>query len=127
MVNDIRSEFEHLVSKVSWMDETTRKAALSKAKALTPHIGYPDELADIQKMEEYYKKLEVVPDNLLLNALNMSVFNTDYSYNKLHKLVNKTDWETHAKPALVNAFYSPLENSIRMFIFFLIFHRNRII
>ena len=27
--------------------------------------------------------------------------------------VNKTDWVHHGRPAVVNAFYSPLENSIQ--------------
>jgi hypothetical protein len=27
--------------------------------------------------------------------------------------VNKTDWKRHANPAVVNAFYSSLENSIQ--------------
>jgi predicted metalloendopeptidase len=27
--------------------------------------------------------------------------------------VNKTDWVRHGQPAVVNAFYSPLENSIQ--------------
>ena len=27
--------------------------------------------------------------------------------------VNKTDWVRHGRPAVVNAFYSPLENSIQ--------------
>ena len=29
------------------------------------------------------------------------------------KKVNKTDWVHHGRPAVVNAFYSPLENSIQ--------------
>jgi predicted metalloendopeptidase len=32
---------------------------------------------------------------------------------KLMFQVNKTDWVRHGQPAVVNAFYSPLENSIQ--------------
>ena len=31
----------------------------------------------------------------------------------LYVQVNKTDWVHHGRPAVVNAFYSPLENSIQ--------------
>lgn len=95
------------------MDETTRLAAFDKAKAMTTHIGYPDEIMDNKKLEEYYGELEIDPDRYLESVLNMNVFGTDYAFNKLRKPVNKTDWVTHARPAIVNAFYSSIENSIR--------------
>ena len=53
------------------------------------------------------------PDSYLENVLNLTSFGTDYAYNKLREQVNKTDWITHGRPAIVNAFYAPLENSIR--------------
>lgn len=96
------------------MDDATRQEAIKKAEALTEHIGYPNELADNNKLEEYYNDLEIEPDNLLLNTLRLTKFSTDHLFNKLRKPVNKTDWETHAKPSVVNAVYSALENSIRM-------------
>lgn len=114
MVNNIRNEFEHLVGKLTWMDEETKKAATDKAQKLVEHIGYPNELAENEKLEEYYAPLDVERDNLLLNSLRLRKFSTDFAYNRLRLPVNKTDWLTHAKPAVVNAFYSPLENSIRM-------------
>lgn len=113
LVNNIRDEFVELLHQISWMDEETRKTAIVKANALTKHIGYPDELADNAKLEEYYKDLDIEADNLLLDTLRLNVFKTNYAFGKLREPVNKTDWVTHSKPALVNAFYSALENSIR--------------
>lgn len=113
MVNDIRQEFESILKEVSWMDETTRAAALSKAKTLSVHIGYPDELVQDDKVEEYYRNLNIVPDNLLVNQLNVNIFKTNNKLSKLRQFVNKTDWITHSNAAVVNAFYAPLENSIR--------------
>ena len=43
----------------------------------------------------------------------MSIFGTNYAFSKLRENVNKTDWKRHGNPAVVNAFYSPLENSIQ--------------
>lgn len=118
LVENIRDEFINILHEVSWMDEKTREEAIKKAKALTTHIGYPNELADNNNLEEYYRDLEIEPDNLLLNTLRLTVFQTDRVFNKLRKPVNKTDWETHSKPSVVNAYYSSIENSIRTSIIF---------
>ena len=113
MVNGIRKEFELLLNEVNWMDDETRESALNKLKAMSTHIGYPDEIMDNTKIEKYYENLEINENNYLQSVLNMNVFGTDYAFNKLRKPVNKTDWVTHARPAVVNAFYSSIENSIR--------------
>lgn len=124
MVNGIRKEFEIILNEVDWMDEETRKSAINKLHAMSTHIGYPDEIMDNSKIEKYYENLEIDENNYLSSVLNMNVFGTDYAFNKLRKPVNKTDWVTHARPAVVNAFYSSIENSIRKTeipIFFIIF------
>lgn len=113
MVTGIRAQFEMILAEVPWMDANTKAAALDKVKAMSTHIGYPDEIMDNLKLEEYYSGLEVNPDTYLESVLRMNVFGTDYAFNKLRKPVNKTDWVTHARPAIVNAFYSSIENSIR--------------
>lgn len=117
MVNGIRKEFEQILENVNWMDEETRKSAINKLHSMSTHIGYPDEIMDDSKIENYYKELKIDQDNYLESVLNMNVFGTDYAFNKLRQPVNKTDWVTHARPAIVNAFYSSIENSIRMYSF----------
>lgn len=113
LVTNLRREFTNILQDVKWMDGTTKMAAIEKSKTLTNHIGYPDELGDETKIEEYYKKLDAEPDNLFQNSLRLTKFSTDLSFGKLRKPVNKTDWTTHSRPAMVNAAYAPLENSIR--------------
>lgn len=54
MVSDIRVEFEEILKNVDWMDEKTRINALEKAKSMSTHIAYPDELLDNRKLEEFY-------------------------------------------------------------------------
>ena len=34
-------------------------------------------------------------------------------WSKIREKIDKTDWKRHDQPAIVNAFYSPLENSIQ--------------
>ncbi|XP_058793347.1 neprilysin-2-like isoform X3 [Phymastichus coffea] len=113
MVSEIRQEFMKILQKVDWMDETTRKAALDKAESMSTHIAYPDELLDDKKLEELYAKLDISPGNYLQSILNLTLFNNEYSFDKLRKPVNKSDWVTHGRPAIVNAFYSSIENSIQ--------------
>lgn len=129
MVNGIRREFEKILHDVPWMDDDTREAALNKVKSMSTHIGYPDEIMDNKKLEEYYNHLEIDANDYLKSVLRMNVFGTDYAFNKLRKPVNKTDWVTHARPAIVNAFYSSIENSIRKFEFIfgaILLHSNAI-
>ncbi|KAK9304003.1 hypothetical protein QLX08_004498 [Tetragonisca angustula] len=113
MVADIRQEFTEILKKVDWMDEETRKSALDKAASMTSHIAYPDELLDDEKLEQFYEKLELTTDNYLEGILNLTLFGVEYSFSKLRKPVNKSDWVTHGRPAIVNAFYSSIENSIQ--------------
>jgi neprilysin len=113
MVNSIREEFENILKTIPWMDSKTRGAALLKAQNMVTHIGYPDELMDDKKLVEYYKDVKVDEKKFLESVLSIKAFEADLAYKKLRKAVNKTDWETHSKAAVVNAAYSPIENSIR--------------
>lgn len=98
---------------VEWMDEVTRKEALSKVNKMDYHIAYPDELVDNNKLEEYYHDLDLDSHSLYYNVRNIRNFKRNKLIGKLRKPINKTDWETHSMPFIVNAFYSLLENSIR--------------
>lgn len=116
IVENIQSSFIDLLHKVSWMDETTKQAAIEKAKALVAHIGYPKELTNNTKLEEYYNSLEMNENEYLMNALRLNKFKTDKMLHELYDPVDKNDWVVHATPAMTNAFYSALENSIREFL-----------
>lgn len=113
MVNSIREEFEDILSKVTWMDQKTRKEAETKAKAIYSHIGYPDELMDDEKLIDYYKKVEVDENKFLESILSVKTFQQDLTFEKLREPLNKTDWRSHANVVEVNAAYSVIENSIR--------------
>lgn len=116
MAKDIHKEFIKTLQRVSWMDDESKKAAIKKAEAMVFHIGYPNELDDDSKLEDYYKDLELEPDSLILSTLRIKTFLFDRKIKKLHIAVNKTDWETHSVSSNVDAYYSLLENGICMFI-----------
>ena len=113
MVNDIRAEFNKILEEIDWMDDGTKLKAKEKADAMVEHIGYPIELLDMKKLTDLYDGLELSADDFFGNGLNMTVFGTNYAFSKLREKVNKTDWVRHGNPAIVNAFYSPIENSIQ--------------
>jgi len=112
MVESIREEFVKILESVPWMDEKTRAAALSKAKNMTHHIGYPDELMDDEKLIDYYKPVNVDENLYFESILNVNKFGTYRSFKKLREPVNKTEWISHSGAAIVNAYYSPNKNSI---------------
>ncbi|XP_067006028.2 neprilysin-2 isoform X2 [Anabrus simplex] len=113
MVENIRAEFIEILQNVDWMDDATKDRAIDKAKAMAVHIAYPDELLDNSKLEDFYMNLEVSQDDYMGSVLNLTKFGTNYSFGRLRNKVNKTEWITHGRPAIVNAFYSSIENSIQ--------------
>jgi neprilysin len=113
MVEAIKEEFQSILKSVSWMDETTREAAMEKAKLMVTHIGYPDELMDDKRVEKYYKHLALDENKYFESILNISRFDEQKTLKGLLKPVNKSDWETHSYVAMINAFYNGGENSIR--------------
>lgn len=113
MVDDIQAAFIKMLHDVEWMDNETKQKAIRKAQALIAHIGYPNELINATKIDELYKELELASDEYFMNALRLNRFQVDFSFRQLYVPLNKTDWISHAAPAVSNAFYSAQENSIR--------------
>ena len=113
MVKDIRAEFNQILTEIDWMDEVTRQRAKDKLKTMKEYIGYPEEIIVEKNLEDLYENLHVGADSHFLNGINMSVWGTNYAWSKLREEVDKTDWKRHGAPAVVNAYYSSLENSIQ--------------
>ena len=95
------------------MDPLTKKRAHRKLNTIKEYIGYPEEILNNTALEELYKGLEVEPTAYFQNGISMSIWSTNYHWKKLREKVDKTDWKRHANPAVVNAFYSSIENSIQ--------------
>ena len=99
--------------QITWMDDKTRARAHQKLSAIKEYIAYPPEILDNDKLNELYKGLEIRRDSFFENGINISMWSTNYHWSKLREEVDKTDWKRHANPAVVNAFYSSIENSIQ--------------
>ena len=112
MVNTIKDEFESILRAVSWMDDTTRSAALCKVKSMENHVGYPNELMDDKKLIEYHKDLVINENEYLKSVLKLNHFRLETESKKFREKVNKTEWDAHANVAIANAYYAWSENSI---------------
>lgn len=112
MFDQIRNEFKEGLRKNEWMDTKTKLTALKKIDAIMAHIGYPDELYDNKKLEEFHKNIKVDRSNYLSSILNINQFVMKNNINSLRKPVNRTDWITHSAAADRTAYNSLVENVI---------------
>jgi putative endopeptidase len=87
----------------SWMEEATKKAAITKLGRMDVMVGYPEKFRD-------YSKLQMKPDDLYGNVKRSAAFEWDYQLSDLGKPVDRKKWAM--SPATVNAYNGGLENKI---------------
>ena len=113
MVDNIRAEFKKILDELDWMDDKTRERAHVKADKMTPHMAYAAEILDDNLIKDFYEGLDLKNDSYLKNYLRLKNFINLYYAKEYRKKIDKADWRTHGGAAIVNAFYSPNENSIQ--------------
>ena len=87
----------------SWMEDATKKAALTKLARMDVMVGYPEKFKD-------YSKLQMKADDLYGNVKRSSAFEWEYQLSDLGKPVDRKKWAM--SPATVNAYNGGLENKI---------------
>jgi len=112
MVKHIHQEFNIMLGEIDWMDDETKRLAKEKSKSIKYHIAYPKEILNETALAIVYDGLHIDNESYFENNINMSVFGTNYAFKKLREQIDKNDWRTHGSAAVVNAYYSPIENSI---------------
>lgn len=115
MVKNIKDEFKIMLSEIDWMDAETKTAANAKADSMKEQMGFADELLDDDKLVEYYNTFEATINE---NEYYESVFGWNKASSlrnnrRLREPIDKDDWTSVTTPAIVNAFYSSLENTIK--------------
>ncbi|XP_046660728.1 neprilysin-2-like [Homalodisca vitripennis] len=113
MISIIRDEVIQDIDELDWMDEQTKKKAKYKVSRMVPHVGYPDELTNTKKIEDFYEGLTINNDNYFEALMDLARWQHEYKYRLLREDVNKTDWRTHGSVTDINAFYNHVENSIQ--------------
>lgn len=113
LAKTIHKYFINMLKKVPWMDERTRRSAIEKANAMGLNIGYPDEVTNDKKVEEYYRDLKLQPNSLLQSVLSVRKFSKDVKIREFPKPIVKNDWRIIAtRVTEVDAFYYPSMNAI---------------
>jgi putative endopeptidase len=103
MVDNLLASFRMRIEGLDWMSAGTKKEALAKLNAIGRKLGFPDEWKS-------YKGLVISPVDYVANIDNCRNFSFKENLEKLHKPVNRKEWEMPAH--LVNAYYHPLLNEI---------------
>ncbi|TAE15035.1 MAG: M13 family peptidase [Bacteroidetes bacterium] len=103
MIENIREAFAERIQKYTWMSEETKQEALTKLKAITCKIGYPDKWED-------YTGLDLRDGDLIGNMRRLNERNYARMIEQFGKPVDKTEWGM--TPPTVNAYYNPLNNEI---------------
>ncbi|XP_033211568.1 neprilysin-2-like [Belonocnema kinseyi] len=110
----IELEFKNILKEAEWMDEQRTASALAKLNSMRMFIGYPPEIFDDKYLDDYYRLLEITPQNYVEAVANLTIFSTDHSFKTLRKPVNDSDWTLHLDTIRENsgAVYSQKENSL---------------
>ncbi|CAG2182524.1 unnamed protein product, partial [Oppiella nova] len=111
IVKNIKTEFEGILHEIDWMEKNTLSHALDKLQNMELKVGFPSELMDDKKINNYYKDLQITKDNYFQNRINTYKWLTDYQFNQLREPNNKNDWRKYAEVTEVNAYYFPQENA----------------
>lgn len=115
MVTNIKEEFKIILDGISWMDPETKTAAREKAETISEQIGFADELMNDTAIALYYSSFPTTINEAeyyeSIYSLNQA--STNRNNKRLHEAVDKDEWSAFVTPAIVNAFYSFFENSIK--------------
>ena len=109
MTQQLRLTFIESIPNIEWMDEDTKKKAISKAENMKINIGYPKWIENETLLNEYYKNLEVTEISIL-NELSIRFFNRKKLLEKMILSVDKAEW--NMDPLEVNAYYTQSKNTI---------------
>ncbi|WP_425409017.1 M13 family metallopeptidase [Hyphococcus sp.] len=102
LVANLRMALDERLDTLPWMSEATKEQAHAKLNKFTPKIGYPDKWRDYSGL--------TVTENAFENRKTATVFQWEWSIDRLGGPVDKTEWGM--TPQRVNAYYSPPRNEI---------------
>jgi predicted metalloendopeptidase len=103
LVANLLKAYDADIRQIPWMTEVTRQKALDKLHAFVPHVGYPDQWRD-------YSGLDIARDDLVGDITRSSVFEAKFRMGRIDQPVDRNEW--NMTPPTVNAYYTPLLNSI---------------
>lgn len=114
MVDNIQEEFKIMLTEITWMDNVTMQGANEKADTIRSEIGFADELLQDSPLIQYYANEPVtVNENAYFESIRaLNLASTRRNNKRLFEDVIRDEWSSHVAPAIVNAYYSSLQNRI---------------
>jgi endothelin-converting enzyme/putative endopeptidase len=103
MAKHLRAALHDRLTRLDWMDDETRAAALRKLSAFREKIGFPDVWQDMSG-------IEISASDLAGNVRRIDAWHHDDALEKLAGPVR--EWEWLMSPQTINAYYSPDRNEI---------------
>jgi putative endopeptidase len=103
LVENLRAAYKARITKLPWMTEETRKAALRKLETINVKIGYPDRWRD-------YSTLEIKAGDAFGNRQRENAFQRARDIARLARGADRNDWGM--APQTVNAYYNSTWNEI---------------
>ena len=103
LVQNMLDTYKERIEGLSWMSPTTKEKALLNRPKISRKVCYPDKWKD-------YSKLEIERTSYAENIMNCKRWQYAYYIDKLHKPVDRTEWEM--TPQTYNAYYNPSNNEI---------------
>ena len=100
---DVFDAFRARIQNLDWMSAPTKERAQKKLNAVMKKVGYPEKWKD-------YSSYQVKRDSFLGNSMRGNVWQSDFYIAKLHKPVDRTEWEM--TPQTYNAYYNSSNNEI---------------
>ncbi|XP_060085716.1 endothelin-converting enzyme homolog [Ylistrum balloti] len=110
ILEQVRAAFISNLPSVTWMDDATREKAVEKAEKVSKKIAYPDWILDPVKLDKYYENLTVTPAKFVKSVFQILEYSVRKNLDKLGKPPDPNEWAM--MPTEVNAYYSPIYNSI---------------
>ena len=103
LTDEIFTAFGDRIRNLTWMSQPTKDRALAKLGAVTKKVGYPAKWKD-------YTSYAVDRRSFLGNAVRGNVWRSDYAIAKLHRPVDRAEWDM--TPQTYNAYYNASNNEI---------------
>ena len=104
LTDEVFAAFRERIRELDWMSAGHEGAGAAQARRRHAKVGYPDRWRDYSTLR---RGSRVVPGELSCAATCGSA---DYEIAKLHKPVDRTEWDM--TPQTYNAYYNPSNNEI---------------
>lgn len=111
LVQSLREAMEKIFKENKWMDDATRLAAIEKVEAVLYFIGYKEAIKDDSNLGMIFQTINFTKDGFLENVISINMLYSHFLFYGLNT-TNNRKVGSHLNAAIVNAFYSPSQNSI---------------